>query len=193
MRKLLLAVLLLAALPHAQSAFITGQWSWGDSVTWGAVSPSSSLYRLGNVLLRDSAGTFGTITSDSCSNPIVELYLGHNAIWKRGELSYEVRTNGQTDSTQSKLYFDSRYCTNAPASTGCDPWVSHGRFTGDAMTVVTDSLITQATAAGVTWAPTRVIFNVPGGNQIRVCNENYIAGAAAGDTVDYRRQVMRFQ
>lgn len=192
-RILCLFIAMACASSFGQAVFPSGQPVWGDSVYFGVTSPSTTLRVLGNVVRRDSAAGTLAITTDSCSQAVTVLNAGYYPIWLRGLISYDVRTSGQTDSTQVRFYIDTRKCDNVYNSTGCNSWVPHGRFIGDAMNVVTDSLYSVATAAGTVWQPTSQIFNVPRGNQLRVCVDSYLAGALAGDTVSFRHFRVSFQ
>lgn len=189
MKKILIALLVLVGLSHAQITFEAGRTQWGDSLRWGDSNDSTGYLRArGNAISRDSAGTWLTITTDSCSLPfrLGSVYSPNSKL----ELSYEVRTSsGNTDSSQAKIRFDTRYCPSD--TTRCESWVSAGRFMPDTTTQIIDTLITQATTSGTTWKGTRQIFDVPGGNRIRACIDGYKAGGGTGDSTFFRRFVIR--
>ena len=189
MKNLIFTLLALVGISQAQNVIQAGRTQWGDSLRWGDSNDSTGYLRArGNAVARDSSGTWLTITTDSCSLP---FRLGSTTSPNsKLELSYEVRTSsGNTDSSQVKLRFDSRYC---PTDTNkCESWVSAGRFLPDTTTQIIDTLITVATASGTTWKPTRQIFDVPGGNRIRACMDGYKAGGGTGDTTFFRRFVIR--
>lgn len=76
-------------------------------------------------------------------------------------------------------------------STSCDSWAPAGRFKGDTSSIVIDSLITVATSGGTTWKPTRQLFDVPGGTQIRFCLDGYATGTSATDSTFFRKWYLR--
>jgi len=197
MKKFLFLLLTLAFGPaHTQEmSTIAGQSQWGDSVRWGDADDSTTLLRMrGNALTKDSSGTWVTITTDSCSKWVRVERGNQRPISKTGELQYEVRSSAaQTDSTQCLFGFDSRYCRDPIRSMGCDSTVRYGRHDGSPDASISDSIYSKATALGVTWLNTSQEFELRHGNQIRVCVDGYKAGGAAGDTLFFRRFVMRFQ
>lgn len=196
MKTLFTLLLILVGLSHGQVSTIAGQTAWGDSVRWGDTDDSTGYLRMrGNALAKDSAGTWVTITTDSCSKWIRVERGAQRPIWKSGELQYEVRSSsGQTDSTQAYIGIDSRYCKDPMrAYLGCDTIVRYGRHVGTPDHIITDSLYTVPTVSGVTWLGTEQEFQVTHGNQIRLCVDGYRAGAAAGDTLFFRRFILRFQ
>lgn len=195
MKSLFATLFLLAALAQADIVTIGGQTSWGDSARWGGTVDSTSyLLARGNALRRDSLGTWVVNTTDSCSKPMLVSRGGQRPIWKTGEFSFEVRaSSGNTDSTQVNHYWESRYCLDPRRSLGCDSWVPFGRFTSYLDVTIRDSVLTQATTAGTTWKPTAYLFNVPRGDQLRVCVDGYQAGGATGDSTFFRRHVLRLQ
>jgi len=195
MKTLLTLILLLAGLSYGQSAVtIAGQTSWGDTLRWGGSADSSSSLRArGNAMARDSAGTWVTITTDSCSKPSRIERGSQKPIWKY-ELQYEVRTSaGNTDSSQVLFRFDTRYCGDPALSINCGSWVPQRRHAGYVDVSVLDSLITTATASGVTWMPTQQLFFPGGGSQLRACVDNHQAGGQATDSTFIRRIIVRYQ
>lgn len=194
MKTLFTLILLLAAFARAEVTTIAGQTSWGDTLRWGgSVDSSSSLRIRGNATARDSLGTYVTITTDSCSKPSRIERGSQKPVWKY-ELQYEVRTSaGNTDSSQALFRFDTRYCQDPVRSINCDSWVSQGRHNGYTDVTILDSVITQATASGVTWRTTRNLFFPGGGSQLRACIDNYQAGGQATDTTFFRRIIVRYQ
>ena len=190
----LLIALSLAALPSLAQDIVTpaGRAQWGDSVRWGDTDDSTSyLLVRGNVIRRDSSSTWVAITTDSCSLP-VRLERGSAMHASKLELSYEVRTSsGNTDSSQVKWYVDTRYCKGAGYGKTCDSWVPAGRYVGDTASRVVDSITSKATASGVTWKPTRQIFDVPGGHEIRLCVDSYQAGGQTNDSTFFRKHIVR--
>lgn len=192
MKNLIFTLLALVGISQAQTMVSeAGRAPWGDSLRWGDSDDSTGTLRaFGNAIVRDSAGTAITITTDSCSKPLRTGFA--NLPNSKMELSYEVRTSsGNTDSSQVKIRFDTRYCRGIQDTTRCESWVPAGRFLPDTTTQIIDTLITVATTSGVTWKPTRQLFDVPGGNQIRACVDGYKAGGGAGDTTSFRRFVIR--
>lgn len=189
--KSIILSLILAGLASAQTYVSdAGRTSWGDSLRWGDSDDSTTLLMArGNAVYRDSAGSWTAITTDSCSLPV---RFGFSTLPdKKLELSYQVRTSsGNTDSSQIKLRIDTRYCKGS-GTTFCDDWVAAGRYKGDTSTTLIDSLVTVATASGTTWKPTRQLFDVPGGSQIRFCADNYKAGGGTNDTTFFRYFVVR--
>ena len=193
MKKLLLALSALACLAQAQILSIQGgRTQTADTVRWGDSDDSSSSLRArGNAITRDSAGTWVAITTDSCSLPL-KLSYGTQMPISKLELSYEVRTSsGNTDSSQVKWRVDSRYCKGVGSTQTCDTWVPAGRFLGDTSSAIYDSLVSVATTSGTTWKPTRQVFDVPGGTQIRLCVDSHKAGGETGDSTFFRRHVVR--
>lgn len=189
MKALIMALVALFSLGHAQIVLDGGRTQWGKTLRWGDTDDSTSSIRFrGNTLARDSSGTWVT-TTDSCSLPVK---LGFTSLPdSKLELSYEVRaSSGNTDSTQAVVYVDSRYC---PGSTdaSCESWVQAGRFRPDSTSRIQDIIYTFPTGAGTTWKPTRHIFDVPGGNQIRFCIDAYEMGGGTGDTTFFRSHIVR--
>ena len=188
----LLLLLAFVSAGHTQTVTLAGRTQWGDSLKWGDSDDSTGYLLIrGATKKRDSAGTWRTLTGgDSCSLPV---RLGFTTLpSSKLEMSYEVRTSsGNTDSSQVKLRMDSRYCKGNADTTKCETWVPAGRFVGDTSTFVMDSLITKATASGVTWKPTRQLFDVPGGTHIRVCVDGFKTGTSATDSTFFRRFVVR--
>lgn len=194
----LLALALALAFGHAaaqETTTIAGGTQWGDTLRWGDADDSSSFLRArGNALAKDSAGTWVTITTDSCSKWTRVERGSQRPIWKSGEMQYEVRSSsGQTDSTQVLFGIDSRYCRDFARASTCDSTVRYGRHGGTPDHTIQDSAYSIATVSGVTWLATSQEFQVAHGNQIRVCVDGYRAGGAAGDTLYLRRFFMRFQ
>lgn len=192
--KTLLTLLILAGFAHADLVTIAGQTSWGDTLRWGGSADSTSYLRVrGNAVARDSAGTWVTITTDSCSKPSRMERGSQKPIWKF-ELQYEVRSSAtQTDSTVALFRFDTRYCGDPVRSLACDSWVPHRRHAGTLDVTIQDSVLTTATASGVTWLGTQNIFFPGGGSQLRGCLDGYGAGAQAGDSLFFRRIIVRYQ
>lgn len=194
--KTLITLLFLVVMSQAQIMTIGGQTQWGDSLRWGDTNDSTSYLRMrGSALAKDSSGTWVDIPGDSCSKWIPVDRGAQRPIWKSGEIQYEVRSSsGQTDSTQVLLGIDSRYCKDPKKSyLGCDTLVRYGRHSGTPDHSIADSLYTTATTSGVTWLGTQQEFAVTHGNQIRICVDGYRAGGAAGDTLFFRRWILRFQ
>ncbi len=194
MKALFATLILLAGLAQAQVVTIGGHGGWGDTLRWGgAVDSSSSLLVRGNALRRDSLGTWVVNTTDSCSKPSLIERSGRRPIWKY-EIQYEVRTStGNTDSSQVVFRFDTRYCRDEYRSLYCDPWVPAGRHAGYADVTVQDTVLSTATTAGTTWMPTRQLFFLGGGSQLRACVDSYQAGGATNDSTFFRRIIVRYQ
>lgn len=192
MKSIFLFLLALTSFTTAQDQVLSaGRTMWGDTTRWGDGDDSTSSYRfLGNTMRRDSGGT-SVVTLDSCSRP-VKIDRGTQVRNSKLELAYEVRTSsGNTDSSQVKWRIDSRYCDGNFSYSTCGSWVPAGRFRGDTASFVQDSIVSVATASGVTWKPTKQIFDVPGGTQIRLCVDNHRTGGQAGDTTFFRNHVVR--
>jgi hypothetical protein len=189
MKSLILALVALFSLGQAQIVLDGGRTQWGKTVRWGDTDDSTSSIRFrGNTLARDSSSTWVT-TTDSCSLPVK---LGFTSLPdSKMELSYDVRaSSGNTDSTQALIYVDSRYCLGSNEGS-CEDWVQAGRFRPDSTSRIQDLIYTYPTTSGVTWMPTRHIFDVPGGNQIRFCIDAYEMGGATGDTTFFRSHIVR--
>ena len=173
---------------------IAGQTHWRDTVKWGGSVDSGSYIRArGNAIARDSAGTWVTITTDSCSKWVRKERGGQNPIW-RNDLQYYVRTSsGNTDSSRIRINIDTRYCLDPRRSSGCDSIVRQGRHYSYPDVTVKDTVITSATTSGVTWLATSQAYNLPHGNQVRLCIDSYEAGGATGDTTFFRNFILGFQ
>lgn len=187
--KYLIFLMLLAAQIGAQVVNIGGRTVWSKPVKWGDSDDStSSILFVGTALSRDSSSTW-VATSDSCSTPVK---LGNMTRPEaKLELSYDVRaSSGNTDSTQAVIYVDSRYCPGS-LEANCEDWVPAGRFRPDSTSRVQDIIYTYPTSSGVTWMPTRNVFDVPGGNQIRFCVDSYRTGGQTGDSTLFRSFIVR--
>lgn len=197
MKKLLIFILAMAGLAPAQVVYDGGHTTISDTTRWGDTNDSSFYLLIRKTAkFRDSTNTWRALSGfDSCSLP-QRLSYGQALPASKLELAYEVRTSsGNTDSSQIKIKIDSRYCretgTHSIDTTKCESWVSSGRFRGDTSSFVMDSLITVATTSGTTWKPTRQIFDVPGGTQIRLCVDGFKTGSSATDSTFFRRFVIR--
>lgn len=196
MKKLILFLAILVGFAPAETVFDGGRTTIVDTVRWGDADDSTSyLLTRKTAKFRDSASTWRSITgSDSCSLP-VRVSIGSIFQAYKYELSYEVRSSsGNTDSNQIKLRIDSRYCKETGRgidSLRCESWVAAGRYRGDTSSFVMDSIITIATTSGTTWKPSRQLFDVPGGSQIRFCVDGFKTGAQTNDSTFFRRFVVR--
>lgn len=187
-------VLGFAISPSADIVTIGGQTHWRDTVKWGGSRDSGSYLRVrGNAVARDSAGTWVTITTDSCSKWVRKERGSQNPIG-RNDVQYYVRTSsGNTDSSRIRINFDTRYCLDSFRSRGCDSTVVQGRHNYYPDVSVKDTLITQATASGVTWVATSQGYSIPHGNQVRLCIDSFEAGGGTGDTTFFRNFILGFQ